>query len=92
MTVHPMSFEEFLLANGEEMLLEWTREHYQEKMPEMFTPKYLDYLKKYFIIGGMPAAVSGWIDTKDFSEVTGIQRRLLLEYQTNFGCAECQMN
>lgn len=84
LTVHPMSFEEFLLANGEEMLLEWTREHYQEKMPEMFTQKYLDHLKKYFIIGGMPAAVSGWIDTKDFSEVTGIQRRLLLAYENDF--------
>ena len=66
--MNPMSFEEFLMAGGEEMLLAWTKKHYQEKMPEMFREKYLDYLKKYFIIGGMPAAVSVWMDTKDFSD------------------------
>lgn len=84
LTVNPMSFEEFLIANGEEMLLNWTREHYKEKMPEMFLEKYLDYLKKYFIIGGMPAAVKAWIETKDFSEVTERQRKLLLSYQNDF--------
>lgn len=83
-TVNPMSFEEFLMANGEEMLLNWTREHYKEKMPEMFLEKYLDYLKKYFIIGGMPSAVKAWIETKDFSEVTEIQRKLLLSYENDF--------
>lgn len=84
LTVNPMSFEEFLMANGEEMLLNWTREHYKEKMPEMFLEKYLDYLKKYFIIGGMPSAVKAWIETKDFSEVTEIQRKLLLSYENDF--------
>lgn len=84
LTIGPMSFEEFLLANEEEMLLAWTKEHYQEKIPEMFREKYLDYLKKYFIIGGMPAAVSAWIETKDFSVVTKIQRRLLLAYENDF--------
>lgn len=84
LTMNPMSFEEFLMAGGEEMLLAWTKKHYQEKMPEMFREKYLDYLKKYFIIGGMPAAVSVWMDTKDFSEVTKIQRRLLRSYENDF--------
>ena len=83
-TINPLSFDEFLLANGEEMLVDWTREHYQEKMPEMLSEKYLDYLKKYFIIGGMPTAVSTWLETKDFSEVTERQRRLLLSYENDF--------
>lgn len=84
LTISPMSFEEFLMANGEEMLITWTQEHYKEKIPKMFSEKYLDCLKKYFIIGGMPAAVSAWIETKDFSEVTKIQRRLLMAYENDF--------
>lgn len=67
-----------------ELLLAWTKVHYQDKMPEMFREKYLDHLKKYFIIGGMPAAVSVWMDTKDFSEVTKVQRRLLRSYENDF--------
>lgn len=83
-TVNPLSFEEFLLANNENMLIEWTKEHYQEQMPVMLAEKYLDLLKKYFIIGGMPTAVAAWIETKDFSEVTDRQRRLLLSYENDF--------
>lgn len=84
LTINPMSFEEFLMANDEEMLIAWTQEHYKEKIPKMFSEKYLDCLKKYFIIGGMPAAVSAWVETKDFSEVTKIQRRLLTAYENDF--------
>lgn len=83
-TINPMSFDEFLIANGEEMLLEWTEHHYNEEMPVMLSEKYMDYLKKYFIIGGMPSAVAAWIETKDFSEVTESQKRLLLSYENDF--------
>ena len=83
-TINPMSFEEFLLANNETMLLEWTKEHYKEIMPAILVEKYADYLKKYFIIGGMPSAVSTWIETKDFYEVTKKQKQLLLSYENDF--------
>lgn len=84
LTINPMSFEEFLLANGEELLLKWTKKNYSEEIPAVFSEKYIDYLKKYFIIGGMPAAVKAWVDSKDFSEVTEQQRRLLLSYENDF--------
>lgn len=83
-TINPMSFEEFLIANNEEMLIEWVKEHYQEQMPGMLEEKYVDYLKKYFVIGGMPSVVDTWIKTKDFAEVTAKQRRLLLSYENDF--------
>ncbi|MCD7714960.1 MAG: AAA family ATPase [Lachnospiraceae bacterium] len=83
-TVEPMSFEEFLLANGEGELLSWTRDHYKEQIPEIFSERYLDWLKKYFIIGGMPSAVRVWLETKDFSMVTEEQRRLLRSYENDF--------
>ncbi len=83
-TIQPMSFEEFLMACGEDMLLGWRRKHFQEAMPEMLAEKYTDYLKKYFIIGGMPVAVLEWLDTKDFSKVTAQQKKLLLAYENDF--------
>lgn len=83
-SIEPMSFEEFLLANGEEELLSWTKEHYSEEMPAIFSEKYVDYLKKYFIIGGMPTAVNAWIETKDFSVISEEQRKLLFSYENDF--------
>lgn len=84
MTINPMSFDEFLMANEESILLEWVEKHYQEEMPSMLSEKYIDYLKKYFIIGGMPSAVATWLESKDFSEVTKKQRILLLSYENDF--------
>lgn len=84
MTINPMSFDEFLMANDESILLEWVEKHYQEEMPSMLSEKYIDYLKKYFIIGGMPSAVAAWLESKDFSEVTKKQRILLLSYENDF--------
>lgn len=84
LTVNPMSFDEFLMANEEEMLITWAKEHYREEMPQMLQEKYLDYLKKYFIIGGMPSAVNAWMETRDFAEVSEVQRKLLLAYENDF--------
>ena len=84
LTINPLSFREFLQANNEDMLLEWTEKHCTDKTPDLLEEKYIDYLKKYFIIGGMPAAVSKWLETKDFSEVTVEQRKLLISYENDF--------
>lgn len=69
MTLTPMTFYEFLLANDESAMLEWTKLHDHEPMPGIFSEKYMDYLKKYFIIGGMPSVVKTWMKSKDFSAV-----------------------
>lgn len=84
LTLEPMSYEEYLMACGEEILLEWTKDHYEEKIPGLLKEKYLDHLRKYFVIGGMPAAVDTWIKTGDFAEVSNIQKRLLRAYENDF--------
>lgn len=65
-------------------MLEWTKLHDHEPMPDIFSEKYMDYLKKYFIIGGMPSVVKTWIKSKDFSEVRQEQERLLISYENDF--------
>lgn len=84
MTLNPLSFKEFLLAHEEKLLLDWVERHYAEDMPAIFLEKYQDYLKKYFIVGGMPAVVSQWLETRDFNMVREEQNRILRSYENDF--------
>jgi hypothetical protein len=84
MTLNPLSFREFLTACGEEMLLEWCEKHFSEEIPELMAEKFIDYLKKYMVIGGMPSVVNVWLETGDYGLVTEEQRRLLLSYENDF--------
>ena len=74
--LYPLSFREFLLANGEEMLLDYILNDGHRDLAA-FTEKLTDYLKKYFVIGGMPSAVLKWLDTHDFFEVDDVQKQSL---------------
>ncbi len=85
LTLRPMSFYEFVIANNEQMLL-----NYLEKIttntpvPQIFADKLITVLKTYYITGGMPEAVAKWIDTKDLSEVERIQDMILSSYELDF--------
>lgn len=81
--VHPMSFREFLLAVGEEGLVELIDKK-ETTLMTSFRDKYADWLKKYYYIGGMPEVVSYFIQTKDFSEVRYLQKRILEMYESDF--------
>ena len=81
--LYPLSFREFLLANGEEMLLDYILNDGHRGLAA-FTEKLTDYLKKYFVIGGMPSAVLKWLDTHDFFEVDDVQKQLLAAYENDF--------
>ena len=82
LTLQPLSFREFLLANGEELLLNYVMNGNLDT--NAFTEKLQEHLKRYFIIGGMPAAVQSWLDTQDFFEVEKIQEQLLSAYEGDF--------
>jgi predicted AAA+ superfamily ATPase len=82
--LEPLSFEEYLLANNEQLLLDQIHSHNIEPIPILFSEKLIDYLKQYFIIGGMPAAVMKWIETRDFHAVESVQSAILLSYEQDF--------
>ncbi len=82
--IEPLSFKEFLLANGEDLLLQNLEKNFMESQPEFIKDKLCDYLKKYFIVGGMPRAVQHWIDSKDFYAVEEVQREILESYRNDF--------
>ena len=84
LTLQPFNFEEFLLANNEGMLIEFIKEEGIGEIPKAVVEKLTDYLKLYFIVGGMPRAVASWIDTRDFSIVERRQLDILETYENDF--------
>lgn len=81
--LYPLSFREFLMANGEEMLVDYILEGGHRDL-SAFAEKLTDYLKRYFVVGGMPAAVLKWLDTRDFFEVNEVQKQLVEAYENDF--------
>lgn len=81
--LNPLNFREFLLAIGEEGLVRLIEEM---NMPliESFREKYIDWLKKYYYIGGMPEVVSSFVTEKDFTEVRRLQKRIIEMYEADF--------
>ena len=49
-----------------------------------FKQTYIDALKQYYFVGGMPEAVLHFVENKDFNEVRGIQKRILNAYEQDF--------
>ena len=78
--MHPMDFEEFLLAMGEEKLLEPLQSHNWELL-KILKPKYVDMLRQYYFVGGMPEVVRAYSDNKDLKEVRDIQSEILESYR-----------
>jgi len=80
--LYPLDFEEFLWALGYEKLAEEIKNHYanNEAMPEALHNIALELYQKYFIVGGMPAAVKTFIKTDSFLKAQIIQNDILNEY------------
>lgn len=81
--LHPLSFTEFLLASGNKALVDLLNAH-DISLITSFKTKYIDLLKNYYFVGGMPEAILAYIDTKSFSQIRDIQKRLLLAYEQDF--------
>lgn len=81
--LYPLSFREFLMAADKERFAELLdKQDYQ--MITSFRQTYIDALKQYFFVGGMPEAVQSFAENKDFNEVRDIQKRILAAYEQDF--------
>lgn len=84
LTLQPLTFEEFLLANGDDKICEYISKSSIQSLPQAFADKLYDSLKLYFIIGGMPSPVQIWIDERDFNKVEEKQLAILDTYMQDF--------
>ena len=85
--LHPMDFEEFLWAMGEEMLMEIVRDHFQrgEPMGPILHRKAMDLFRQYLVVGGMPQAVEAFVNGRDLVAVEKAKRAILDLYQDDIG-------
>ena len=81
--VPPMTFEEFLLAVGEEKKYEALRDK-NWKMICLFHDNFCELLKKYYFVGGMPEAVLEFQAQNDFVAVRQVQKAIMQAYDADF--------
>ena len=85
MQMEPMSFVEFLWAMGEEKLADYLRDSYKKlKMSDIFHKKAMEYLRQYYLVGGMPAVVKAWAEEKNIKVCHEIQTDLMMSYREDF--------
>ena len=75
----PLDFEEFLYANGmNEFAVNILRRKFEarESLDEAMHGKMMDYFKRYLLVGGLPAAVNAYLETKNIQAVREIQREI----------------
>ena len=81
--LYPLSLREFLMATGKEQFAKLLAKR-DYAMITSFKTTYIDALKQYYFVGGMPEAVQSFSDEKDFNEVRDIQERILAAYEQDF--------
>jgi hypothetical protein len=81
--LHPFDFSEFLEAVNEKSLIELLKNQ-DWSLVANFMSRYIELLKQYYYVGGMPEAVLAFLERKDFREVREIQKRILIAYEQDF--------
>ena len=81
-TLYPMDMEEFLLACGEQKLIDQIKNCFENNTPMPFAMHEiaLRYYREYLVVGGMPDCVKNHIETKDFILIRHTQNMILTSY------------
>ena len=81
--LYPLNFLEFLSAMGNKELVELLKSK-DFKLITTFKGKYIDLLKQYYYIGGMPAVVASFIEDANYEKVRQLQKEILMAYEQDF--------
>lgn len=81
--MYPMSYGEFLLAKGEKQCYKLLEEKNFE-ITNLLHEKYIDLLRQYYYVGGMPEAVKEYVESGALKEVRRIQKEILKGYERDF--------
>lgn len=81
----PMTFEEFLSANGKTMLVDFIQSYsILDDLPDSIHSELLSFFKIYLVVGGMPEAVLAFIETKSFYESEIVKESIMGTYEDDF--------
>ena len=81
--IYPMTFDEYLLATGNEPMLR-ALEDANFDLVDSLSERYIEQLRNYYFVGGMPEVVQVFLDTGSFSDARKQQNRLLFDYEHDF--------
>jgi len=82
----PLSFKEFLSANGNTQLREYLENiSWADSIDPSIHEKCLNLLREYLILGGMPAVLNSYFSERSYKPAQDMQSILLLAYQNDFG-------
>lgn len=81
--MYPMTFGEFIDASEKSQFSDILHAHRWEEITS-FAPTFVDLLRQYYYVGGMPEVVQAYFERYDFNEVRNIQNRILDDYAQDF--------
>lgn len=85
MHLEPLSFEEFLQAQGKQKLYEYLQNfELSKKIPALIHHDLIALVKEFIFVGGLPEAVASWQETRSLNEVNEIHHNLMTTYRDDF--------
>ncbi|MGM9832110.1 MAG: ATP-binding protein [Candidatus Limisoma sp.] len=85
MFMYPMTFDEFLEANGQQLLIEARNAaSIDNPLPEPIHNKLVEHLRTYMLVGGMPEAVKTWVEYHDYLRCQEVQDDIVVTYEDDF--------
>jgi len=85
MFLYPMTFDEFLMANGERLLLEARNNaSSSQPLPQPLHEKLVGLTRTFLLVGGMPEAVAKWVETHDYLACQEVQDDIVVSYEDDF--------
>ncbi len=83
--MYPFSFDEFLAAQGLDLVVDYKKKATsREPLTEKAHKDLVDQLRTFYLVGGMPAAVTEWLETRSYIEVAHIHRDIIQTYEDDF--------
>ena len=83
--LYPMSFPEFLMALGDEALLDMVEEaDFDHPVDPVFHARLLDRYRTYLLVGGMPEAVAAYVKNGDILASSAVLDDLLRDFRDDF--------
>ena len=83
--MYPMSFKEFLMARGKDVWLqEIANANWTNPVEERLHSRLVSEFRSFLMVGGMPACVSAWVETQDYSACQDEQNDIQQSYYDDF--------
>lgn len=85
MQINPMTFTEFLMANGDGNLAQYLQSlDSLEPVPDAFFNPLYEKLKMYYVTGGMPEPVAMWTEDRDVEAMQAALSNIIGAYERDF--------